>query len=116
LLREGGAPRRFEAPAMQNTTLAVVATSAPLSRVELRQLAHAASAALVRRITPAGTTFDGDVVFALSPLDGEVASALQLETLSVAALEEAIERAVRLARGRDGLPGLADGDGVGAGQ
>jgi hypothetical protein len=33
---------------------------------------------------------------------------LRAEALAVAALEEAIERGVRLATGRDGLPGLAD--------
>jgi hypothetical protein len=31
-----------------------------------------------------------------------------IEALAVGALERAIERAVRLARGRDGIPGLAD--------
>jgi hypothetical protein len=31
-----------------------------------------------------------------------------IEALAVGALERAIERAVRLAHGRDGIPGLAD--------
>ncbi len=96
---------------MQNTTIAVVIASAPLSRVELQQLARAASAALLRRITPAGTTFDGDVVFALAPLEGRAAAVVQIETLAVAALEEAIERGVRTARGRDAIDGLADDKG-----
>jgi L-aminopeptidase/D-esterase-like protein len=108
LLREQTATSRFGNVAMQNTTLAVVVSSAPLSRVELEQLAHAASAALVRRITPAGTTFDGDVVFALAPLEGRAAPAVQLEMLAMEALEAAIERGVRTARGRAGIPGLAD--------
>jgi L-aminopeptidase/D-esterase-like protein len=95
--------------AMQNTTLAVVTTDAALTRVELAQLAAASTAALYRRITPAGTTFDGDVVFATSRLEGpRPASTLPLEILAATALEEAIERAVRMARGRDGVPGLAD--------
>ena len=97
---------------LTNTTLAVVATNVSLSRVELRQLASAASAALYRRITPAGTSFDGDTVFAVGPAPGEggqpAASLMQVEALAVEALELAIERAVRLARGRDGIPGLAD--------
>lgn len=114
----GGPSKSFvevaSAPAPGNTTLSVVATTAPLSRVELQQLARAACAALHRRITPTGTTFDGDVVFAISPigergdLRGDPAALLPLETLAVRALEQAIERAVRTARGRDGLPGLAD--------
>ncbi|HEU4642945.1 MAG TPA: P1 family peptidase [Gemmatimonadaceae bacterium] len=101
---------RFGAPSPAgNTTLAVVATNAGLGRVELAQLARAAGAALARRITPVGTSFDGDVIFAAAPLEGSVAPALQVEALAVRALEEAIERAVRLARGRDGIPGFADG-------
>jgi L-aminopeptidase/D-esterase-like protein len=95
--------------AMRNTTLAVVATNGVLTRVELAQLARAAGAALSRRITPAGTSFDGDVIFAVCPCDGAPATPVQVETLAVHALEVAIERAVILARGRDGIPGLADG-------
>jgi len=91
-----------------NTTLAVVATTAGMTRVELSQLARAAGAALSRRITPAGTTFDGDIVFACAPLRGPQAVSLHVEALAVEALEHAIERAVRTARGRDGIPGLAD--------
>jgi hypothetical protein len=34
--------------------------------------------------------------------------ALVIESLTVEALEQAIERAVLFARGRDGIPGLAD--------
>lgn len=109
ILREEAAPERFGQQAMQNTTLAVVISGTPLDRVELQQLAGAASAALFRRITPTGTAVDGDVIFALAPLDGPRAPSLRIEVLAVAALEEAIERAVRLARGRDGVPGLADG-------
>jgi L-aminopeptidase/D-esterase-like protein len=109
LLAEGAASRaRFGEQEVGNTTLAVVATSAGLSRVELQQLARAAGAALARRITPVGTSFDGDVIFATAPLEAPSASPLQVEVLAVHALEQAIERAVRLARGRDGIPGLAD--------
>jgi L-aminopeptidase/D-esterase-like protein len=108
LISEGGVRRKFNDTALQNTTIAVVATSACLTRVELSQLAQASSAALFRRITPTGTSFDGDVIFAICPLDGASAPPPQVEGLAVAALERAIERAVRLAVGRDGIPGLAD--------
>ena len=92
------------------TTLAVVATNVALTRAQLGQLARAASAALYRRITPTGTSFDGDVVFALGAMEGAEApaSAMQVEVLAVDALERAIERGVRTARGRDGIPGLGD--------
>lgn len=92
----------------QNTTLCVVATNVALERGELAQLARAAGAALFRRITPAGTSFDGDVVFALCRPDGPRGLLMPIELNAVAALEEAIERGVRLAAGRDGVPGLAD--------
>ena len=108
LLREQATSGQFGARALQHTTLAVVISNVALSRIELQQLARASSAALLRRITPAGTTFDGDVVFALGPIEGRAGSVIQVETIAVAALEDAIERAVRHARGREGVPGLAD--------
>jgi L-aminopeptidase/D-esterase-like protein len=101
----GGAAAAASAP---NTTIAVVAVDVALSRLELQQIARAATAAYHRRITPAGSSFDGDIVFALSPMEGPRAPLAQAEMLVVAALEEAIERAVRLAKGRDGVRGLAD--------
>ncbi|HJU90544.1 MAG TPA: P1 family peptidase [Gemmatimonadaceae bacterium] len=108
-LRAGAALRsRFSELSLKNTTLAVVMTTAALSRLELAQLAKASASALARRITPVGTTYDGDVVFAIAPLSGAPAPLLQIETMTTHALESAIERSVRLARGRDGVPGLAD--------
>jgi L-aminopeptidase/D-esterase-like protein len=91
-----------------NTTLAVVALDGAYSRIELQAIARSAGAGLLRRVTPAGTISDGDIVFALSPMEGERAPLAQGEQLAAAALEAAIERAVRLAKGRDGIPGLAD--------
>jgi L-aminopeptidase/D-esterase-like protein len=91
-----------------NTTLAVVALNIALSKLELLQVARAAGAAFNRRIGPAGTSFDGDVIFAVSPMEGRGGRLLQAEVAAVAALEDAIVRAVRLAKGRDGIPGLAD--------
>ncbi len=95
-------------PAAPNTTLAVVALDAAFPRLELQRIARAATAAYHRRIAPAGSSFDGDIVFSLSPMQGRTAPLAQAEMLAVAALEEAIERAVRTAKGRDGIPGLAD--------
>jgi len=108
LLAERPMPRASDV-AGRNTTLAVVATNAVLSRTAVQELAAAAGAALHRRITPSGTSFDGDVVFALCAHEGVVATAIQVEALAVRALESAIERAVRLAAGRDGVAGLRDG-------
>jgi L-aminopeptidase/D-esterase-like protein len=103
-----GPPPAFGAGAAPNTTLAVVALDAAFSKLELQRIARAATAAYHRRLSPAGSSFDGDIVFALSPMEGRQAPLAQAEMLAVAALEEAIERAVRAAKGRDGVPGLAD--------
>jgi L-aminopeptidase/D-esterase-like protein len=101
-------PAILGGPSPQNTTLCVVATNASLDRGELSQLAKAAGAALFKRITPAGTSFDGDTVFALCQPDGPRGSLMPIEMLATAALEDAIERGVRSAAGRGGVPGLAD--------
>jgi L-aminopeptidase/D-esterase-like protein len=104
----GGAPVPATAGAPQ-TTLCAVATNILFSGHELQQLARASSAALYKRITPAGTAFDGDIVFAMGPQAGNAIAPLPaVEIVAVRALESAIERAVRLAKGRDGIPGLAD--------
>lgn len=90
-------PSTTELPVGGNTTLAVVATNAALSRSAVSELAQAASAALYRRITPAGTSYDGDIVFALCQHEGLNVPLVQVEALAVRVLEQAIERAVRLA-------------------
>ena len=91
-----------------HTTITVVALNVALTKLELHQVARAAGAAYFRRIGPAGTSFDGDVIFAVSPMDGWRAPLIQAEVTATAALERAIVRAVREAKGRDGVPGLAD--------
>ena len=82
----------------RNTTLAVVATDAPLSKVDLRRLARMAGTALARRISPVHTPFDGDVVFALSTAAESRAltgpELLALGATARDALEEAITSAV----------------------
>lgn len=104
----GGAPVPATVGAPQ-TTLCAVATNVLFTGHELQQLARASSAALYKRISPAGTAFDGDIVFALGPQSGSTLAPLPaVEIVAVRALESAIERAVRLARGRDGIRGLAD--------
>ncbi len=87
-----------ETPSGGNTTLAVVATDAPLSRVDLGRVARMAATALARRISPVATPFDGDVVFAVSTApDERPLPLLDITALGVAArdaLERAITRAV----------------------
>ncbi len=96
---DGDAP----GPAGVNTTLAVVATDAPLDAIGLRRMARQAMHGLVRRVRPAATPFDGDIVFALSTAeagrDGGVGEGLRVGLRAQEALERAVERAVRTARG-----------------
>jgi len=92
-----------------HTTLSVVALNRAFSKSELHQIARAASAAHARRIGPSGTSFDGDIVFAVCAREGALPGPLvPAEVAATGAVEQAIVRAVRCAKGRDGVPGLAD--------
>ncbi|HKS41565.1 MAG TPA: P1 family peptidase [Blastocatellia bacterium] len=57
-------PRAFSA--IENTTLAVVATDARLTKAEARKVAVMAHDGMARAIKPIHTMFDGDTIFALS--------------------------------------------------
>lgn len=82
----------------RNTTLAVVATDAPLDRVALQALARAGSTGVARRVTPYATPFDGDVTFAVStapnPKPADPATLLSLYACVADASAEAVTRAV----------------------
>ncbi len=97
-LREQAFQGGFGEAAVQNTTLAVVATDAPLTRIDLARLAKVAGTALPRCISPVNTPFDGDITFALSTAEGQGSlSPGEVLGLGVAArdvLEEAIRAAV----------------------
>ena len=115
VLRSDHTPTEFAFVASEgrrNTTLALVAVSVSLTKSQLAQVAQAATAAFHRRITPCGTTFDGDVLFAVAPIEPGSITAVpplaRIEAVAIAALEMAIERGVTTAQGREGIPGLAD--------
>jgi len=108
-LAGGGAPFGSLAQRGANTTLVVVATNADLTRSQLDAVARMAGDALAQRITPVGTQFDGDVVFAISTGNGPADRATAVEMLAQDAVATAIERSVRAARGSPSIPGLADG-------
>lgn len=105
-LAEGAARGGFVAGT--NTTLCVVALDRAFTRVELQSIASAAGEALMKRVTPAGTLSDGDIIFTLAPMEGATAPLAEGERVAKLAIEDAIERAVRLSKGREGVPGLAD--------
>jgi L-aminopeptidase/D-esterase-like protein len=88
-----------------NTTLAVVATNARLTKVEATKLAQLASLGMARTIHPVNTMFDGDIVFALAKGDQE-AEMNMLGVMAAEAVAQAVVRAVRLAVTLGGVPGL----------
>ncbi|MBI2972547.1 MAG: P1 family peptidase [Armatimonadetes bacterium] len=95
----------------RNSTLGVVATNATLTKEAANKLAQMAHDGLARVISPAHTMFDGDVIFALS-LGEAKANLLSLGVAAERAVAEAVKRAVRLAKGLGGIPGLADNPGT----
>ena len=67
LIRSGALARTAAGPrAGGNTTIAIVATNARLSKAEISRVALMADDALARTINPSHTTGDGDTVFALA--------------------------------------------------
>jgi D-aminopeptidase len=101
------------AAAGANTTIAVVATDAPLDKSGCRRLAIMAQDGLAQAIRPAHTPFDGDTVFALSvsPVgpggDRGIVDPAQLARLGSAAascLARAIMRAMMQAAPLGGFP------------
>ena len=105
-LTSGALSPPYRTSSAHNTTLVVVATNVALGRVQLGGVARAGADGLTRRILPIGTAFDGDIVFACSAGLVE-APPIQVEQLAREAVEMAVERGVRLAKGRDGVPGVA---------
>lgn len=83
-----------------NTTIAIVATDAALTKAQCQRLAIAAHDGIGRAIVPAHSPMDGDLVFALSTDATRVAADALGEIGHAAALclSRAIARAVYLAR------------------
>lgn len=101
--------READARPPLNTTLAVVATDAGLTRAQAQKLAGTAHDGLARAVRPVHLLTDGDTVFALATgertLDPRNPIALN-ELLAAGAdvLARAIVKAVRAARSVDGRP------------
>ena len=85
-------PRAFSA--IENTTLAVVATDARLTKSEARKVAAMAHDGMARVIKPVHTMFDGDTIFALST--GKLRS--DVTTIGSVAAELVARAIVRAAR------------------
>ena len=92
-----------------NTTIAVVATNAKLTKVQASRMALMADDGLARAINPAHTPADGDTVFALATgrWDGQV-DVGTIGALAAEVLSEAIVRAATQATASGGLPSARD--------
>lgn len=91
----------------ESTVLGVVATNARLDKSMLAHVARMASAGIARAVSPAHTLYDGDVMFAAATGAAEAAPSL-VGAMAADAVAEAARRAVRLAKGVEGVRGLAD--------
>lgn len=90
-----------------NTTLAVVATNAALTKAETNKVAQMAHNGLALALRPVHTMFDGDTVFALScgDIPGEVNA---VGAVAVEVVAEAVKRAVLAAESVPGIPASRD--------
>jgi L-aminopeptidase/D-esterase-like protein len=91
-----------------NTTLAVVATNAQLSKNEATKMAQMAQAGLARTLRPSHTHLDGDTIFALS-YGRQKADINLLGTVAAGVLAEAVVLAVKTAEPLADLPSASSG-------
>lgn len=98
-----------------NTTLAVIATEAPLNKADLTKVAQMAHDGFALAIRPTHTPFDGDIVFALSTAPDAATAApcaptllAQVGALAVEAVARSIVRAVCDATTLADIPALRD--------
>lgn len=92
-----------------NTTLGVVATNVPLTKVQVTKVAQMAHDGFARAISPVHTPYDGDTIFALATGTHKArSSVLQIGALAAEVMAEAIVRATRAATGIPGYPAAQD--------
>jgi L-aminopeptidase/D-esterase-like protein len=94
----------------ENTTIAVVATNATLTKALANRLAEVCHDAFARTTWPAHTRGDGDAIFALATgaVETDASAYSALEAMATLALERAILRGVRAATGLAGTPSVTE--------
>ena len=108
LLRSPLPPEALPQPG-GNTTLAIVATNARLTKAQVSRVALMADDGLSRAVAPAHTTADGDTVFSLATATWQgQADVSIIGALAAEALSEAIVRAAVQATSSGGLPAARD--------
>lgn len=89
-----------------NTTIAIVATDAVLTKAQTKRLAVAAQDGIARGASPSHTPVDGDLVFAVStcevPLEDPILNAIHLGHAAAVCLARAMARAIYLATPAEG--------------
>ena len=84
-----------------NTTIAVVATDADLTKAQLKRLAVAAQDGIARAVSPSHALVDGDIVFSVStgakPVADPIFDVMHLGHAAAVCLARAIARAIYLA-------------------
>ncbi|MBC7506677.1 MAG: P1 family peptidase [Sandarakinorhabdus sp.] len=86
---------KLRALAGQNTCIGVVATEAPLTRVQAKRVAMMAHDGLARCIRPIHTPFDGDAIFVISVAEGGVSdnvAVAEIGTLAADLVMAAVRR------------------------
>lgn len=92
-----------------NTTIAVVATNAILSKTEANKMAQMAHDGLARSIAPVHTSADGDTVFAAATGIGKIKVEIsQIGALAAEVLAMAVKQAVLAASSIPGYPAYRD--------
>jgi L-aminopeptidase/D-esterase-like protein len=93
----------------ENTTLAVVATNATLTKTQVTKVAEMAHDGFARALYPSHTMGDGDTIFALAT-GGQTSAAdvSRVGALAAQVIADAIVRAARQATGIPGYPAARD--------
>ena len=106
---------RLKGGPQENTTIAIIATDAILTKSQAKRVALAAHDGLAHALRPAHTPFDGDIVFAAStgrlPLQDDAASLAEIAMAATEALARAIARGIYEARALpfgDAMPAWKD--------
>lgn len=93
---------------MGNTTIAIVATDAILTKSQAKRLAVAAQDGIARGVSPSHSQVDGDLVFAVStrhrPIEDPILDILRLGHAAAVCLSRAMARAIYLAEAAPGDP------------
>lgn len=94
----------------ENTTIAVVATNATLTKALANRLAEVCHDAFARTTWPAHTRGDGDAIFTLATgaVETDAAAYGALEAMATLALERAVLRGVRAATGLAATPSVSE--------